>query len=77
MLRIGTKSLLEKVLQKAARRMKKWADKGRRPLEFSGVEFAPKLRVFRKREKGLLPRTPQSGKGPFPIVIKVGNVAYQ
>ena len=58
--------------------MKKWADKGRRPLEFKRgdmvlVKLQPaQLRFFRKVHKGLV----RKYEGPFPIIERVGNVTY-
>lgn len=68
-------------LAKAARRMKKYADKGRRPLEFQvGDKVLLKLtpQIWKKISsktvhRGLI----QKYDGPFEIVKKVGNVAYR
>nr|CAD1839581.1 unnamed protein product [Ananas comosus var. bracteatus] len=66
-------------LEKAARTMKKWADKDRRPRDYSKgdlvlVKLQPaSLRVFRKVHKGLV----RKYEGPFPIVGKVGKVSYR
>ncbi|KAG6474774.1 hypothetical protein ZIOFF_068713 [Zingiber officinale] len=68
-------------LRKAARRMKKYADKKRRPLEFSvGGEVLLKLtpqiwkRISSKNaHRGLIAKYDR----PFKIVEKVGNVAYR
>nr|CAD1833662.1 unnamed protein product [Ananas comosus var. bracteatus] len=59
--------------------MKKWADKDRRPRDYSKgdlvlVKLQPaSLRVFRKVHKGLV----RKYEGPFPIVGKVGKVSYR
>ena len=68
-------------LTKAAKRMKKYADQGRRPLEFQvGDKVLLKLtpQIWKKissknRHRGLIPRY----DGPFDIMKKVGNVAYR
>lgn len=68
-------------LSKAAKRMKKYADQGRRSLEFQvGDKVLLKLtpQIWKKinaktRHRGLIPRY----DGPFDIVKKVGNVAYR
>ena len=67
-------------LEKAAKRMKKWADLGRRPQEFKVgdlvlVKLQPaSLQFFRKRvHKGLV----RKYEGPFPIISRVGNVSYK
>ncbi|XP_021768557.1 uncharacterized protein LOC110732878 [Chenopodium quinoa] len=65
-------------LNKAANKMKKWADKNRRPLEFQEgdlvmVKLLPhQFKVFRKVHKGLV----RKYEGPFPIIRKVGKVSY-
>lgn len=68
-------------LHKAARRMKKYADRGRRPLEFKVgddvmLKLTPQIwkQISRKRaHRGLIPRY----DGPFEVVKQVGNVAYK
>ena len=67
-------------LEKAARRMKKWADLGRRPQEFKVgdlvlVKLQPaSLQFFRNKvHKGLV----RKYEGPFPIISRVGNVSYK
>nr|CAD1825948.1 unnamed protein product [Ananas comosus var. bracteatus] len=65
-------------LEKAARMMKKWADKDRWPRDYSKgdlvlVKLQPaSLRVFRNVHKGLV----RKYEGSFPIVGKVGKVSY-
>ena len=69
------------VLAKSQRRMKKWADTSRRPLEFDvGDQVMLKLtpqvwkKVSRKTaHKGLI----QKYDGPFKIVRRIGRLAYQ
>ncbi|KAK2979093.1 hypothetical protein RJ640_022575, partial [Escallonia rubra] len=51
-------------LDKAGRKMKKWADKRRRPKEYNLGDMV---------HKGLIRRY----EGPFPIVAKVGKVSYR
>jgi len=66
-------------LEKARRRMKRWADESRRPKDYSvGDQVFVKLipqqyKVYRSMHKGLLRRY----EGPFPIIKKVGNAAYK
>ncbi|CAO2825208.1 unnamed protein product [Amaranthus hypochondriacus] len=66
-------------LNKAAKKMKKWADKNRRPLEFQEgdlvmVKLLPQqFKVFRKVHKGLV----RKYEGPFPVIKKVGKVSYK
>ncbi|KAK2992294.1 hypothetical protein RJ640_020287 [Escallonia rubra] len=66
-------------LDKAARKMKKWADKRRRPKEYNlgdmvMLKLLPQqFKSFRKVHKGLIRRY----EGPFPIVAKVGKVSYR
>lgn len=68
-------------LSKAIRKMKKYADQGRRPREFSvGDKVLLKLppqvwkRISAKQvQKALIPKF----DGPFEIVKRVGNVAYR
>ena len=66
-------------LHKAAKRMKKWADKKRRHVEFQVgdlvlVKLLPQqFKAFRKVHKGLIRRY----EGPFPVIKRVGNVAYK
>ncbi|KAL3517971.1 hypothetical protein ACH5RR_020560 [Cinchona calisaya] len=64
-------------LQKAAKKMKKWADEKRRFLEFEEgdlvlVKMHSILR-YRKVHKGLLRRY----EGPFKVLRRVGKVAYK
>ncbi|KAJ4699844.1 Ty3/gypsy retrotransposon protein [Melia azedarach] len=66
-------------LDKAAKKMKKWADKKRRDVEFQEgdlvmVKLLPQqFKSLRKVHKGLVRRY----EGPFPIVKKVGKVSYR
>ncbi len=66
-------------LDKASKKMKKWADKKRRPLEFQVgdlvmVKLPPQqFKAYRQVHKGLVRRY----DGPFPITKKVGKVSYQ
>ena len=67
-------------LEKAARRMKKYADQHRRALEFQiGDKVLLKLtpQILKKvssktRHRGLIPKF----EGPFEVIKKVGEVAY-
>jgi hypothetical protein len=67
-------------LAKAQRRMKKFADEKRRPLEFAVGDMAmlklphKVLRKFRRGviHKGLMPKY----DGPFEVIKRVGSVAY-
>ena len=81
---IGRQKMVDEAkasLEKAARRMKKYADQRRRPLEFEvGDQVLLKLTPqiwkkikSRKIHKGLV----QKYDGPFEIVKKVGAVAYR
>lgn len=66
-------------LSKATKKMKKWADSKRRHVEFSVGDMvfvkilAGQHKSTRSLHKGLL----RKYEGPFPIVKRVGNVAYQ
>ena len=68
-------------LAKAARRMRKYADQGRRPLDFQvgdrvWLKLTPQVwkKLHRKDvHKGLISRY----DGPFEIIQKVGNAAYR
>ncbi|KAI3450463.1 hypothetical protein Pfo_007128 [Paulownia fortunei] len=66
-------------LEKARRRMKKWADERRRPQEFNiGNQVLVKLlpqqfKALREMHKGLVRRYER----PFLIVAKVGKVSYR
>ncbi|CAA0814075.1 Unknown protein [Striga hermonthica] len=68
-------------LAKAQRRMKKYANRGRRDVQFADgdlvlLKVSPKVwkRISAKAvHRGLIPKY----EGPFEIVIKVGNVAYR
>ncbi|CAN1260507.1 Transposon Ty3-I Gag-Pol polyprotein [Linum perenne] len=71
--------LAKAYLSKASKKMKKWADKKRRHLEFEEgdlvmVKFYPyRFKHLKNVHKGLLRRY----EGPFPVVKKVGRVAYK
>lgn len=66
-------------LEKAAHRMKKWADVKRRPLEFAeGDQVLVKLqpqqfKAFRKIHRGLI----RKYEGPFIVVKRAGKAAYK
>nr|GEX73184.1 hypothetical protein CTI12_AA187700 [Tanacetum cinerariifolium] len=66
-------------LDKATKRMKKWADKRRRHVEFEvGDQVMVKLlpqqfKSLRKVHKGLIRRY----EGPFPVIGRVGKVSYR
>ncbi|CAL1372707.1 unnamed protein product [Linum trigynum] len=66
-------------LARASKKMKKWADKKRRHLEFEEgdmvmVKFYPhRFKHLKSVHKGLLRRY----EGPFPIVKRIGNVVYK
>ncbi|XP_078443753.1 uncharacterized protein LOC144713129 [Wolffia australiana] len=68
-------------LERAAQRMKKYADQHRRDVEFQVGDKvllktnAPMLKTkqARQRQKGLVPRY----DGPFEVVAKIGRVAYR
>ncbi|KAM7485714.1 hypothetical protein LguiA_001723 [Lonicera macranthoides] len=71
--------LARSCLNKARRRMKKWADKKRRPMEFNiGNQVLVKIlpqqfKAYRSVHKGLVRRY----EGPFPVIAKVGKVSYR
>ena len=66
-------------LNKAAKRMKKWADKKRRLVEYQEgdlvmMKLLPRqYKSFRKFHKGLV----RKYEGPFPVLKKVGKVSYK
>lgn len=66
-------------LDKAAKKMKKWADKKRRQVEFTEgdmvmVKLLPQqFKSLRGVHKGLVRRY----EGPFPVIKRVGKVSYQ
>jgi translation initiation factor IF-1 len=66
-------------LNKATKRMKKWADKKRRRVEFQEgdlvmVKLLPQqFKTLRKVHKGLVRRY----EGPFPVLKRVGRVSYK
>ena len=68
-------------LEKASRRMKKYADKGRRPLEFEQGEMVM-LKLTSQIWKKIINKQFQRGliskyDGPFEVVKCIGNVAYK
>lgn len=71
--------LAKAYLEKAAKRMKKWADPKRRPVEYKEGDLVmmkvqpQQFKAFRKIHKGLIRRY----EGPFPVIKKVGKVSYQ
>jgi archaellum component FlaC len=71
--------LARSCLEKARKRMKKWADVKRRPLEFNiGDQVLVKIRprqfkTYRAVHKGLV----RKYEGPFPVIAKVGRVSYR
>ena len=68
-------------LEKASRHMKKYADKGRRPLEFEEGEkvllkLTPQIwkKIINKQfQRGLIPKY----DGSFEVVKRIGNVTYK
>ncbi|GKV19476.1 hypothetical protein SLEP1_g29735 [Rubroshorea leprosula] len=66
-------------LDKASKKMKKWADKKRRPLEFRVGDLvmvklpAQQFKAYQQVHKGLVRRY----EGPYPILGKVGKVSYR
>ncbi|KAL8143493.1 LOW QUALITY PROTEIN: hypothetical protein V2J09_016525 [Rumex salicifolius] len=60
-------------LTKAQKRMKKWADTRRHPLEFRVGDLSMMKLLPQQLNKGLLRRY----EGPFEILAKVGKVAYK
>ena len=66
-------------LEKASKRMKKWADKGRRDLEFKVgdlvlVKLMPEqFRSLKSKDN----RFVRKYWGPVPVIAKVGKVAYK
>nr|GFC86557.1 hypothetical protein CTI12_AA187700 [Tanacetum cinerariifolium] len=71
--------LARESLDKAVKKMKKWADERRRNVEFEvGDQVMVKLlpqqfKSLRKVHKGLIRRY----EGPFPAIRRVGNVSYR
>ena len=68
-------------LEKASRRMKKYADKGRRPLEFEQGDMVM-LKLTSQIWKKIINKQFQRGliskyDGPFEVVKCIGNVAYK
>lgn len=67
-------------LEKAAKRMKKWADEKRRPRDFRIGDLvlikiqADKVHAFRRNvHRGLIRRY----DGPYPIIERIGKAAYR
>nr|GLL22365.1 hypothetical protein F511_43983 [Ipomoea trifida] len=66
-------------LEKARKRMKKWADVKQRPKEYTVsdlvlIKFLPQqFKAFRGLHKGLV----RKYEGPFPIIVRVGTVSYR
>ena len=66
-------------LEKASKRMKKWANQGRRPLDFQPgdlvlIKFKPEqLRFMHKQDRRLM----RKYEGSFAIISKIGKVAYK
>ncbi|KAK8663978.1 hypothetical protein V6N13_083783 [Hibiscus sabdariffa] len=66
-------------LEKAAKRMKKWADRGRREQQFEVGDLvmvklmAEQLRFLRNKDRRLV----RKYEGPIPVVAKVGNNSYK
>ncbi|GKV30882.1 hypothetical protein SLEP1_g39653 [Rubroshorea leprosula] len=66
-------------LDKASKKMKKWADKERRPLEFQVGDLvmvklpAQQFKAYRQVHKGLVRRY----EGPYSVLGKVGKVSYR
>ncbi|KAK2974853.1 hypothetical protein RJ640_027904 [Escallonia rubra] len=73
-----SKRMWRSYLDKAARKMKKWADMRREPKEYNlgdmvMVKLLPQqFKSLRKVHKWLI----RNYEGPFPIVAKVGEVSY-
>ncbi|KAJ7970764.1 Ty3/gypsy retrotransposon protein [Quillaja saponaria] len=66
-------------LEQASKRMKKWADKGRRQLEFQVGDLVL-VKLTKEQLKGLRGQDHKlirKYEGPLPIVSKVGKVAYK
>ena len=66
-------------LEKAAKRMKRWADKGRRPLSFQEgdlvlIKFSPEqFKGLRQKDSRLIRRY----EGPFKVLKRIGRAAYK
>ncbi|KAA0060641.1 reverse transcriptase [Cucumis melo var. makuwa] len=74
-----TNHIARAYLEKASKRMKKWADKKRRPLEFRAgdqvlIKLRPKQVRFRGRKDQRLVR---KYEGPVEVLKKVGNTSYR
>ncbi|XP_031251038.1 subtilisin-like protease SBT1.2 [Pistacia vera] len=71
--------LARAALHKAAKRMKKWADKKRRHVEFQEgdlvlVKLLPQqFKTLRKVHKGLV----RKYEGPFQVIQRIGKVSYR
>ncbi|KAA0053470.1 reverse transcriptase [Cucumis melo var. makuwa] len=74
-----TNDIARAYLEKASKRMKKWADKKRRPLEFqAGDQVLIKLRLEQVRFRGHKDeRLVRKYKGPVEVLKKVGNTSYR
>ncbi|XP_074270862.1 uncharacterized protein LOC141594769 [Silene latifolia] len=66
-------------LEKASRRMKKWADQNRRPREFKVGDMVmvklnkEQMRFLRGRDKRLV----RKYEGPIQVIKRIGEVAYK
>ncbi|TYJ97166.1 reverse transcriptase [Cucumis melo var. makuwa] len=74
-----TNDIARAYLEKASKRMKKWADKKRRPLEFrAGDQVLIKLRPEQVRFRGRKDqRLIRKYEGPVQVLKKVGNTSYR
>ncbi|TYK31116.1 reverse transcriptase [Cucumis melo var. makuwa] len=74
-----TNDIARAYLEKASKRMKKWADKKRRPLEFrAGDQVIIKLRPEQVRFRGRKDqRLVRKYEGPVEVLKKVGNTSYR
>ncbi|KAL0554684.1 hypothetical protein IC582_008611 [Cucumis melo] len=74
-----TNDIARAYLEKASKRMKKWADKKRRPLEFrAGDQVLIKLRPQQVRFRGRKDqRLVRKYEGPVEVLKKVGNTSYR
>ncbi|KAA0057858.1 reverse transcriptase [Cucumis melo var. makuwa] len=74
-----TNDITRAYLEKASKRMKKWADKKRRPLEFrAGDQVLIKLRPEQVRFRGRKDqRLVRKYEGPVQVLKKVGNTSYR
>ncbi|TYK28654.1 reverse transcriptase [Cucumis melo var. makuwa] len=74
-----TNDIARAYLEKASKRMKKWANKKRRPLEFrAGDQVLIKLRPEQVRFRGRKDqRLVRKYEGPVQVLKKVGNTSYR